>query len=108
MNAPPPVGDGSGAAVAAPSAIAGAEFDENDGEDLVPILSSVLQQLVARDDKVYRPMFRILIDQDILIDSTASGCPPDDFHYFPCIEAASNQHTQVPVSYTHLTLPTKA
>ena len=29
-----------------------AAFDENDGEDLVPVLSSVLQQLVHRDDKV--------------------------------------------------------
>lgn len=29
-----------------------AEFDENDGEDLVPVLSSVLNALVQRDDKV--------------------------------------------------------
>lgn len=32
-----------------------AEFDENDGEDLVPVLSSVLNALVQRDDKV-RPV----------------------------------------------------
>lgn len=37
-----------------------AAFDENDGEDLVPVLSSVLQQLVHRDDKMaHRTTFTI-------------------------------------------------
>eukprot|EP01052_Picozoa_sp_SAG31_P025447 SAG31_NODE_2230_length_6144_cov_3.629115_9_plen_89_part_00 len=34
------------------SSYAEAEFDEQDGSDLVPVLSSVLQQLVERDDRV--------------------------------------------------------
>jgi hypothetical protein len=59
MNAAPAVGvhPPSAAAAAAGAAAAAArpaeaEFDGNDGEDLVPVLSSVLQQLVHRDDKV--------------------------------------------------------
>ena len=46
MEAAPAVGGAAGASFTE------AEFDENDGEDLVPVLSSVLNALVQRDDKV--------------------------------------------------------
>ena len=45
MEAAPAVGGAAGGSTEA-------EFDENDGEDLVPVLSSVLNALVQRDDKV--------------------------------------------------------
>ena len=45
MDAAPAVGGAAGGSTEA-------EFDENDGEDLVPVLSSVLNALVQRDDKV--------------------------------------------------------
>lgn len=45
MEAAPAVGGAVGGSTEA-------EFDENDGEDLVPVLSSVLNALVQRDDKV--------------------------------------------------------
>ena len=48
------------AAHVAPAAAPEAEFDENDGEDLVPVLSSVLNALVQRDDKMaHRTTFTI-------------------------------------------------
>lgn len=49
----------SGAAVGS-GGVVEAEFDEQDGSDLVPVLSSVLQQLVERDDRMAaRTMFTI-------------------------------------------------
>jgi hypothetical protein len=57
-----------------------AAFDENDGEDLVPVLSSVLQQLVHRDDKVRVPIIPIKSTPTAYTHQTGSGSPARRWH----------------------------
>jgi hypothetical protein len=95
MEAAPAVGGAAGGSTEA-------EFDENDGEDLVPVLSSVLNALVQRDDKVCaRPLwsFQTLtstreVNAPLVVGLSADGTS-DDVYHIPRTEATSYQHSQI-------------